>query len=299
MRRTVVLGEWLDRPIAADLAVAVEADRLGYEQLWIGEMAKLDAPAMASTVVAATERIEPCLGPLAVTVRSPVQIALAAATVAAAGRRVHVALGTSSDLVARWHGRSRSGAADRLDRAAQEVRMLLDGERVEGFRLRAPLADATITVAAFGPRAVQAAAHADRMLLNMVTVDAAARLAAHHPNTAVWLAAAVDPSPEERDWMARGYVGYLGAPGYAEMFEAAGFGAAVAVARSGAHPRDIAAAIPDDLLDAVALVGDQAHVEGRLAEYASAGITEVGLVVPPLDSASGRRTLEALAPTRP
>ena len=77
-------------------------------------MAKLDAPAMAAAVVARTERIEPCLGPLAVTVRSPAQIALAAATVAATGRRTHVALGTSSDVVARWHGRDRRGAADRL-----------------------------------------------------------------------------------------------------------------------------------------------------------------------------------------
>ncbi|MCU0261125.1 MAG: LLM class F420-dependent oxidoreductase [Ilumatobacteraceae bacterium] len=297
VRRSVVLGEWLDRPISADLEVAVAADRLGYDQVWIGEMAKLDAPAMAATVVAATGRIQPCLGPLAVTVRSPVQIALAASTVAASGRRVHVALGTSSDVVVRWHGRTRAGAAAQLARSAQEVRMLLDGERVEGFRLRRPLPDATVTVAAFGERAVAAAAHADRMVLNMVTVDAAQRLAARHPDTAVWLAAAVDPTPEERAWMARGYVGYLGAPGYAEMFEAAGFGDAVAVARlGGAHPRDVAAAIPDDLLDAVALVGDQAHVEARIAEYAGAGITEIGFVVPPLDTECGRRTIELLAP---
>ena len=54
------LGEWLDRPIEADLAVAVEADRLGYGEVWIGEMAKLDAPAIAATIVARTARIEPC-----------------------------------------------------------------------------------------------------------------------------------------------------------------------------------------------------------------------------------------------
>ena len=98
----------MDRPIDADLAVAVEADRLGYGEVWVGEMAKLDAPAMAAAVVARTARIEPVPRPLAVTVRSPAQIALAAATVAATGRRTHVALGTSSDVVARWHGRDRA-----------------------------------------------------------------------------------------------------------------------------------------------------------------------------------------------
>jgi hypothetical protein len=50
MRMSVVLGQWLDHTIASDLEIAVGADRLGYEQLWIGEMAKVDAPAMAAIV---------------------------------------------------------------------------------------------------------------------------------------------------------------------------------------------------------------------------------------------------------
>lgn len=296
MRLSVVLGEWLDRPIAADLEVAIMADRLGYPEVWIGEMAKLDAPAMAATVVAHTSRIEPCMGPLAVTVRSAAQIALAAATVAAGGRTTHVALGTSSGVVARWHGRTRHGAVERLSLTTREVRALLDGERVDGFRLRQVPPGATVTVAAFGPRALAAAQRADRMVLNMVTARAAAALAPQHPRTAVWLAAAVDPTPEERSWMARGYVGYLGAPGYGEMFADDGFGDLVEYARSGAHPKQIAERIPDDLLDRVALVGTEADVRSRLDEYAAAGVREIGLVVPPLDLPSGRRTLEALAP---
>ncbi len=297
MRLNVVLGEWLDAPIGADLAVAVEADRLGYDQVWIGEAAKLDSPAMASTIVARTTRIEPVLGPLAVTVRSPVQIALAASTVAATGRRTHIALGTSSDVVARWHGRDRTGAAALLEQCARDVRTLIDGGRVNGFRLREPLPGTTLTVAAFGPRAAAAAAaHADRMVLNMVTVATAARLAALHAETAVWLAAALDPTDEERHWLSRGYVGYLPAPGYGEMFAEAGFGDLVEFARTRPHPKELAARIPDDLVDAVALIGDETTVRRRIDEYAAAGITEIGVVVPSLDQPSGRRTLEALAP---
>lgn len=298
MRLSVVLGEWLDRPVAAELAVAAAADRLGYPEVWIGEMAKLDAPAMAAAVVASTRTIEPCLGPLAVTVRSPVQIALAAATVAAVGdhRRVHVALGTSSDVVARWHGRSRAGAAVALERATAEVRSLFEGDRHHGFRLRQPPSGSTVTVAAFGPRAVAAAQSADRMVLNMVTVEAAAQLAPQHSNTAVWLAAAIDPTPDERRWLALGFVGYLAAPGYGEMFAAAGFADVVEFARTRPHPKELAARLPDDLLDAVALVGDEATVRARIAAYAAAGIDEIGLVVPPLDLPSGPRTLDVLAP---
>lgn len=298
MRLSVVLGEWLDRPLSADLEVALEADRLGYPEVWIGEMAKLDAPAMAAAIVARTSRIEPCLGPLAVTVRSSAQIALATATVSAtAGHRaVHVALGTSSDVVVGWHGRTRIGAATRLDRTTGEVRQLLQGDKVDGFRLRQPPVGSTVTVAAFGPRAVRAARTADRMVLNMVTADAAAELAPQHPNTAVWLAAAIDPTPDERSWMTLGFVGYLAAPGYGEMFAAAGFGDLVDFARTRPHPREIAERVPDELLDAVALVGDESHVRDRIAQYAHAGVAEIGLVVPPLDLPSGPRTLDVLAP---
>jgi probable F420-dependent oxidoreductase len=298
MRVSVVLGEWLDRPIDADLAVAVEADRLGYPEVWVGEMAKLDSPAMAAAIVARTAHIEPCLGPLAVTVRSPVQIAIAAATVGACGRTTHVAIGTSSDVVAAWHGRERRGAAQRLATTALDLRVLLDGGRVNGFRLREPPAGTTITVAAFGPQAVAVAAGADRMLLNLVTVGAVTDLAPHHPHTAAWLPASVDPTPDERRWLARGLVAYLGAPGYGEMFAAAGYDDLVALARTRPHPGQLAERLPDGLIEQVGLIGTMAEVSERLADYEAAGLAEVALVVPPLDAPSGLRTLRALAPSR-
>jgi probable F420-dependent oxidoreductase len=299
MRTSVVLGQWLDHPIASDVEIAVAADRLGYEQLWIGEMAKFDAPAMAATIAARTERIELVLGPLAVSVRSPVQIALALQTLAAAGRRVHVALGTSSAMVAAWHGRSREGAVDRLRSTADELRALLAGHRVNGFRLTQPPSPMpTLTVAAFGPRAVEVATAADRMVLNMVTVDAAARLAADHPNTAVWLCAAIDPTDEERRWLRRGFVGYLGAPGYDEMFVEAGYRDLVEFARSRPEPKELLRRIPDDLLDRVALVGDEATVRRRIADYEAAGIAEIGLVPAAAELPSSLPTLATLAGDR-
>ena len=183
-----------------------------------------------------------------------------------------------------------------LGESTRDIRTLIDGGRVNGFRLREPLPGTTLTVAAFGPKAVAAAAMADRMVLNMVTAPTAARLAALHPDTAVWLAAAIDPTDEERRWLSRGYVGYLPAPGYGEMFAEAGFGELVEFARSRPHPKALAARIPDDLVDAVALIGDETTVRRRIDEYTAAGIAEIGVVVPPLEQPSGRRTLEALAP---
>jgi probable F420-dependent oxidoreductase len=296
MRLSVVLGQWLDRSIDDDLRVAVLADRLGYRQLWVPEMAKADAPAMATLIVERTERIEPVLGPLAVTVRSPVQIAMAAATVSATGRPVHVALGTSSSVVARWHGGSRAGAAGRLAATTAEVGALFDGGRVNGYRLpRPPAPRPSITVAAFGPRAAATAATVDRMVLNMVTVSTAQRLAGGHPNTAAWLCAAIDPSDEERAWLMRGFVSYLAAPGYGEMFIEAGFGELVEFARSGRSPKEILARVPHDLIEHVALVGTESQVRTRIDDYAAAGLQEICLVPSAPDQPSSRPTLEALA----
>lgn len=298
MRYSVVLGQWLDRPLEADLQTALLADRLGYEQLWVPEMAKADSPAMAARIAERSERIELVLGPLAVTVRSPVQIAIALQTVAATGRPVHVALGTSSTVVARWHGRSRAGAAEALAATATDVGALLDGGRVNGFRLAEPPATRpTVTVAAFGDRAVEAAQGADRMVLNMVTAATAEQLAARHPNTAVWLCAAIDPTDEERAWLSRGFVGYLAAPGYGEMFADAGYRELVEFARTRPNPKEVFARLPPDLIDQVALVGDEGTVRRRIAEYERAGITEICLVPPSPDFPSSARTLEALAPT--
>jgi probable F420-dependent oxidoreductase len=235
------------------------------------------------------------LGPLAVTVRSPVQIAIALQTVALTGRTVHVAIGTSSDTVARWHGRSRAGAAEALAGALADVRALLAGERVNGFRLsQPPDPSPSITVAAFGPRAVEIAAGADRMVLNMVTVAAARRLASRHPHTAAWLCAAIEPTEEQRRWLTRGFVGYLAAPGYDEMFVEAGYGDLVEYAKTRPNPKELFGRIPDDLLDQVAVVGDEATVRQRLAAYEAAGLAEVCLV-PPAPELGGIATLEALA----
>lgn len=297
MQTSVVLGQWLDRPIEADIELAVWADQLGFPELWVPEMAKADSPALAATIAARTDQIELVLGPLAVTVRSAVQIAMAATTVAASGRTTHVALGTSSSLVARWHGRNRSGAAAQLEQTRSELAALLDGDRVNGYRLPQPVTPRpSITVAAFGPKAVDASQRADRMVLNMVTVDSAARLAPQHSNCAIWLCAAVDPTDEERSWLARGLVGYLAAPGYGEMFAEAGYGDLVDFARTRPGPKEVFARMPPSLIDDVALLGSESEIRERIDAYESAGIDEICIVPPAPDLPSSRRTLEALAP---
>jgi len=317
MKLSVVTPLWQDRPAAENLEVAITADRLGYTELWIGEMATYDAFAFATAAGLKTRQIALTVGPLAVSVRTPMTMAMGVASVAdLTGRQTNLALGASSAVVVEeWHGRARARTARHLDETAQIVRGLLDGEKVDfsgelagckGYRLRLDAVGGPLTIAAFGPAAVRVAGRrADRMLLNMVTPNSLARLreAANAaaveagrpaPEVAVWLTCTVDPDSATTQQLLRAIVGYLAAPGYAEMISEAGFAELVEFARTRPHPRELLAAMPDKLLAAIGLVGTEAAVNERMEEYRAAGADEICLVPATASDPGGVRVLETM-----
>ncbi len=317
MKFSVVTPLWQDRPPAENMDIAVTADRLGYPELWIGEMATYDAFAFATAAGTRTEQIALSIGPLAVGVRTPMTMAMGIASVAdLTGRQTGLALGASSTVVVeQWHGRPRARTALQLDETAQIVRGLLAGEKVDfsgetascrGYRLRLDAVNSPLTIAAFGPAAVRVAAcRADRMLLNMVTPHSLARLRAELvaaaaeagrpvPGLAVWLTCAVDPEPVAVQQLLQAIVGYLAAPGYAEMISEAGFAELVAFARTRPHPRELLAAMPPELVGAIGLVGEEAAIAERLEEYRAAGADEICLVPATAGDPGGARTLGAM-----
>jgi probable F420-dependent oxidoreductase len=307
MKAEAVLGLWQDRPAPEALITASAAESLGYRRLWVGEMATYDSFALATAIAGSTQTIELIVGPLAVAVRTPLNIAMGVASVASlTGRTTHVALGTSSSVVVeRWHGRSRAGGPELLDATAQSVRALLVGDRdpASGFRLRLDHADAQLNIAAFGPRAVAVAAvRADRMLLNMVTPDAVAAFrrrldlaGGQEIPMVAWLVAAVDPIPDEIAQIRSAVVGYLAAPGYGEMFVQAGYPELVDLARSGAHPREILSAMPEGFERSVGLVGSRSEIAALIESYAEAGLDTVGVVPVTASGDYGKKALEAIA----
>jgi probable F420-dependent oxidoreductase len=317
MKFSVVTPLWQDRPASENLEVAVLADRLGFGELWVGEMATYDAFSFATVVGQNTKQIALAVGPLAVSVRTPMTMAMGAASVAdLTGRAVNLALGASSDVVVQeWHGQQRKRTARHIDETAQIVRELLAGEKVSfagelascaGYRLRLPAPHSSITIAAFGPATVKvAASRADRMLLNMVTPQSlmllrgqlereAQAVGKSTPALAVWLPCAVEPEPETIEQMKRAIVGYLAAPGYGEMMMAAGFEELVSFARTRPHPKELLLAMPDELISACGLVGDNAAINDRIQAYREAGADEICLVPATAGDDGGGRTLEAM-----
>ncbi|KMS73389.1 oxidoreductase [Streptomyces viridochromogenes] len=302
-----------DSPVEEPLRVAVVADRLGYREVWAGEGPTWDSFVLAAAIGRATERVALTAGPVAVSVREPFGIARGAASVAAVtGRPVGVALGTSSKRVVEGvHGVPRVRPAAAMDASAAALRVHLHGKPGEPIvpgsvfprRLQPP--GGPLTVAAFGDRAIAtAAAHSDRMLLDIVSPEqvrtlrakltaAAERVGRTPPTLASWLPAAVDPDPESLAQVLRSIAGYLTVPGYSDMFEAAGFGEAVELARTGADPGTLVRALPAAAADMVGLVGDLDAVRARVVEYAEAGLDEIALVPATAGDPGGERTLTA------
>lgn len=319
MRLGIVIPEWLGDRKGEALAMARGADTLGYHSLWVPEMAAGDSFALGGFLAAQTSRVRVVLGPLAVPVRGPASLALGLSTVTALGERpADLALGASSPVVVkRWHGRAWSPSAARMEETIAALRPILNGERssyrgtsvsTEGFRLTyAACPDAQVIVAAFGPKMLRVAARfADRVVLNIVTPEQVARVhraLAHEataagrqpPPMAVWVTATLEWTEAALEEVRRALVNYVPQPGYRDMLAEAGFGELVARARSARHPREILAAIPLALVDAVSVAGDAGTIRSRMAQYEAAGADEVALVPVTTDDPGGTRLLKALA----
>ncbi len=310
---------WLDRPDREALEIALAAQRNGYETMWLGEMASFDAFALATAVGIEAPGLALKIGPLAIGVRSPAALALGLSSVAAlTGAHVDLALGASSpDIVSGWHDRRWAAIAPRAKETVEAVRSILAGERSDyrgehvrsqGFRLRQPQPDATVTLAAFGPSMTRtAAASADEVVLNLVTpehvarvreiVDAEARARQKPaPEIAVWVTVALDPGPATYAQMAAQIAVYLRPPGYGEMFTELGFGSLVERARAGARRSELAREIPNELLSEVCALGSAEELRARLASYAEAGAAHIALVPASAEDPAGARVLAALAP---
>lgn len=317
MKFSVVTPLWQDRPATENMQVAINADRLGFGELWVGEMATYDAFAFATAAGINTGQISLNIGPLAVSVRTPMTMAMGVASVAElTGRQTNLALGASSIVVVQeWHGRQRERTAQHLQETAGIVRGLLRGEKVnysgelascEGYRLRLDPTNSDIIIAAFGPAAIRTAArHADRLLLNMVTPasvvnikarleEAAGEAARPPPGVSAWVTCAVDPGRESLDQIRRAVVGYLAAPGYSEMLGEAGFAELVAFAKTRPHPKELLALLPDELIRAIGLVGSADEIAERVEAYRAAGVDEICLVPATAGDPGGLKTLTAM-----
>ena len=320
MRLGLQLG--YDNPVAA-VALAEEAERLGYHSVWTGEAYGADAVTPLAWAAARTQRVALGTGIAQMAARTPAMTAATAATLdLLSGGRVLLGLGTSGpQVVEGWHGVPFGKPLARTREYVEIVRAILRREEPlehHGEHYDIPYAGPGATglgkplkiilhplrpsmpiyLAAIGPRNVALAAeiadgwmpiffspwrfdsvHAPSLAEGferrggrpadfdvaplvpvVVTDDLAAGLDALRPKLAL-------------------YVGGMGARGqnyYNRLACRYGFEAEAAEIQDlflAGKKREAAAAVPDALVDEVALVGDRARIADRLAAWEECGAT--------------------------
>jgi F420-dependent oxidoreductase-like protein len=243
VRLGVNLGYVVGSDVAEQVALAQEADRLGYSVAWVAEAYGSDSPTVLAYVAALTRTIDIGAAVMQIPARTPAMTAMTAATLdLLSGGRFRLGLGVSGPQVSEgWHG-------VRFDHPLERTREYIDvvtlalrrrAVRYDGDFFRLPLPD--------GPgKSLKLTVHPARE---------------HIP---VYLAAVGPRNLELAGEMADGWLAVFFSPGYAaEQLQSVSSGRERA-GRS-EQPFDIAATVPVCVGDDVAACTDA--IRGYAALY--------------------------------
>lgn len=143
MRLGINLGYWGAGMDGDNLAVAQEADRLGYDVCWAAEAYGSDAPTVLTWVAAQTESIDVGSAIMQIPARQPAMTAMTAATLdSLSGGRFRLGLGVSGPQVSEgWYGVKFDKPLARTREYVEIVRKAMTRERLsyEGQHWTLPL----------------------------------------------------------------------------------------------------------------------------------------------------------------
>jgi F420-dependent oxidoreductase-like protein len=311
MRLGLSLGYAASGTAPADLVeLARRAEALGYDSAWVSEAWGSDAVSVLAYLAAVTTRIRLGSAVLQMPARTPACTAMTAATLdLLSSGRLLLGLGTSGpQVVEGWHGQPWGKPLARAREYVEVVRAALRRETVQlqGSQLRLPYDgpgatglgkplklmlrplrdEVPIYLAALGPRHVELAFEiADGWLPLFFSPERARKVFDFVPRPGFDIAASVplvltDDLEAGRDSlrpMLALYVGGMGARGrnfYNDLVRRYGYEDAAARIQDlylDDKPREAAAAVPDALVDEVALVGPRARIAERLAAWRESG----------------------------
>jgi probable F420-dependent oxidoreductase len=285
------------------IATAQLAQDLGYNSLWVAEANGSEAFSLLGAVSVAAPALGLGTGVLALQLRTPPLAAMAAATLQqlAPDRDVFLGIGISSPAVAgRWHGAT-YGARPlaQVREYVALVRECLSGEtvsfdgdfyRVSRFRLGLRPTDRKpkIIIGALNARMLALAGEiADGVLLNYLPaslVSWSVEQVRTGGNARVYAYVHVGVTDRDRyaEAARRDLFSYAVVDAYAANFARAGYGDAVdeVRARHQAKEREAAiAAVSDEWVDGVQIMGDARHVQQSVQAYVDAGV-ETPIVFP-------------------
>ena len=315
------------------IALAQEAERLGYDSAWAAEAWGTDAATVLSWLAATTTTLKVGSAILQIPARTPAATAMTAATLdLMSGGRFLLGLGLSGpQVVEGWHGQPWGKPLTKIREYVEIVRAVLRRETLEhdGEHYRIPYsdpgatglgkplklmarplrADIPIYLAVFKPRSVELAAEiADGWLPIFFSPERARETfpAPFARGDGFDIAPAVpalvsDDVESARDALRPYYALYIGGMGargtnfYNDLVAGYGFEAEAKKIQDlflDGKQRDAAAAVPDALIDEMALVGPPDRIRDRLAAWKESGATT--MLVSARDETTLRAVMEAL-----
>jgi len=287
--------------VADTIAMAQQAEKLGYTDVWLADAGGLDALTLAPMVLEKTTALRVGIAVVPAYTRTPAVLASTIAVINQAypGRFIP-GLGTSSHaIIEGWHGLQLVKPLTRMVETVGLLRNMLAGDKTafagetvasHGYR-QAPTEPAVpIYMAALRPKMLEAAAeHGDGVILNLFPRAALPRIMVHI--TAGAERAGKDPADIEvvcrhmvvvtddrdagRQAFRNTFVGYYATPVYNKFLEWAGYPEAAAEIRAGWAAKDrerTAAALPDELVDEIGIIGNAEDCQDLMRDYIAGGI---------------------------
>lgn len=289
---------------------AKEAEQLGYQSFWTAETTGPEAFSLLGAAGGAAPSLDLGTGVLALQLRTPMVVAMAAATLQALQpeRDVYVGIGISSPVVTeRWHG---VDYGDRPLARCREYMTLLkeiwagdavtfDGDfySLKRSRLGVRLGDKKpkVVLGALNPKMLALGGEvADGVLLNYLPASHVPwsveqirsgevdRTDGVTPTVFAYVHAGVTDREHGEDAARKDLFSYAVVDAYARNFERAGFGDDIAEIRERHAARDregAVAAVSDDFVDAIDFMGDGDEVRDFARSYADAGV-DVPVLMP-------------------
>lgn len=303
----------------------------GFDSFWVAETTGTEAFSTLALAGTTVHGMGLGTGVLAVQLRTPMLAAMGAATLAGlpGAGPVYLGVGISSPVVVgQWHGAEYGNRpVQRMREYLTLVRECLSGEPVtfdgdfwscRKFRLGTRFEHAPqLVLGALNPKMLQLAGElADGVLLNYLPAtavpwcieqvqigEAIAGRPAGSCTIHAYVHVGVCTTDEARAPGQRDLFSYAVVPSYARAFRRAGFASDVdaCLAAHAERNRDGAlAAISDEMIGAIDICGDAAHIAGAVAAYEAAGVDHA--VIMPMPWGPDRRasvdaTITATAPT--
>ena len=303
----------------------VWAESIGYEDVWLSDAGSVDALTLAAVLLDRTEQIRVGIAVSPVYTRTPAVFAASVATLAdiAPGRFV-LGLGSGSEtMINGWHGLRLRKPLAHLRETVTLLRQMLAGQatafegealRSDGYRQPPVETEVPIFMAALRPKMIElAAAIADGVILNlfplaslppiMDMIRAALAQAGREPGAlevgARLQAMVTDDIDAARNLFRRLFGPYFTNPVYNSFLAWAGYeteAAEILDAGDAGDWRRVRAALTDDLVDKIAVIGTAQQCRERLLTLAEAGIQTPMLFCLSDDPQVQRATFTALSP---